>query len=235
MTRAIALLAALLSCLPAWSSNDHLDPNEQADRSVALEQARRYVFRQAFEEGTLFNTILSPALSLESVAGVAKHGTVTEAFVLIPSTDIRFSLRLQKYEAEKDASRRAMLISTPGLYEQVRATTPTNYREIKTTRIARPLTETRAQALSDIWREELAGTRPESDSNLTLDGYSMYFFMPSPSGEWLSGTLSSPGEGSRMEALGRLGWELRQYAEGKITEQELDQRIAAYQERYLKP
>lgn len=38
-----------------------------------------------------------------------------------------------------------------------------------------------------------------------------------------------------MEALGRLGWELRQYAEGKITEQELDQRIAAYQERYLKP
>jgi hypothetical protein len=218
-TRTI-LLVQFLSLVQAASAQEHLIP----DSSVLVEpdgyllKVSR-VFTQAFEDRVSLRAIVFPSFEKEYAVGIQEtRKGETEVFVLSPSSQISDTEILKEYEEGKVRSYvngKPVALQDDQNYQQLKKTTPDDYRKIKVTRRARPIPKDLADRVTALWHERLLEVRHPADLDLGTDGETYYLSAWVQGRGQLSGHIWSPDPDLRTGRLAAVVTSLSDYSKGK--------------------
>jgi hypothetical protein len=219
-----AIIALLIVFAQSASAQDHLIP----DRGffVRTDHYRlkvRDVLARAFEEDVTSKGIVLPSFEPEYAVGLRKTREGVEAFVLKASSsiwDVEFlkSIEEGRVSLMDENGKRIPpeRLEQNDYYQELKKSTLSDHRKIKTDRKARPIPASLAAKIHGIWNEMLlAVKRPPKTSGVDLDGVTYCFSAAVPGKGQLNGMVWSPSSDSKTGHLVALTEALAEYASGK--------------------
>jgi hypothetical protein len=233
MRTRLTCLALLVSMSNACLAQDHLEP----DASVFVNPDSyllkvRHVFDQAFDdEVTLRALVLHSRLIIggEFAIGIFVKDGKAEAFVLEPSSYIRASEKLDRCQKAIDTFKEDGEKVPPELLDEPKdlEKEAIDYRKIKATRQARPITPELAQQIKSLWDKMLLAVRHPERPILIEDGVTYYYSAWIKGWGEISGHHRSDGSGSgpKTRRLTQLALSIGKYARGKVDLDELKQQV----------
>jgi hypothetical protein len=223
-------LALIAICASSLRAQEHLIPHTDVFTDPDEYKLKmRHIFAQAFDRGVKLRVLVTPSFSKEYVAGLVEKDRTIEVFVLEPSSAIWDTELIRMYESgeigalAKDG--KALPLEKNSSYQELKKSTPADYRAIKAKRQARPVPPDVAGVLKEIWKEMLLNVRHPAEPEDGLDG-TTYDFSAWISGRGeLSGHTWSPEPESKTGRLTKLADTLSDYARGKADLDTLKERL----------
>lgn len=228
----LAAILSLAQAAPTWAQ-DHLLPDigvfgEPDEFLVNV----RLIFAQAFEEGVLLRAVVIPSFEKEYAVGMRETAKGCEVFLLTPSTQIWNTELIRDYERGKTLSvvnGKPLPLKDDKNYQRLKTNNPSDYRDIRVTRKARPVPKDLADNLRHLWNERLQEVEG-SDKLDGMDGETYYFSLSDIGRMPVSGHIWSPKPDSKAGRLVAVIPTLADFAIGKADAA----RLAAQVERATK-
>ncbi len=229
-----AVLIVLVGIAQSASAQDFLIPDEGFSiRPGPYRLKVREVLARAFEEGVTSRAIVLPSFEPEYAVGLRKTTEGVEAFVLKASSSIWDVEFLKSIEEG-----RAVLLDEEGnqvpperleqdeYYQELKKSTLSDHRKIKTDRRARPIPASLAAKIHAIWHGMLLAVRPPpKTSGVDLHGVTYCFSAMVPGRGPLNGRAWSPDPDSKTVRLIALTEALADYASGKADPKRLTDQV----------
>jgi hypothetical protein len=221
MRMCLSCLAVLISLSRSVLAQDHLIPDANvfvAQDSYLLKA--RHVFTQAFDEGVILRSLVLRSFEDEYVVGLQVKGDQIEAFVLEPSSRIWNTELVELYQngviIEFTHDGKEKPPEKSDLLRKLKETTPADYRSIKVTRHARPLSRELVEEIRTVWENMLLDVRHPKEPFEGKDGVTYHFSARLKGRGEMSGHVRSPRPESKTGHLRSLADALGDFARGKL-------------------
>jgi hypothetical protein len=229
-----AAFTILIAITQSASAQDRLIPDAgvpAAPRSYWLKV--RDVLAQAFEEGVTSRAVVLPSFRVEYAVGLRRTKVGVEAFVLRASSsiwDVEY-LKMLEQRPNLDEQGKPVPLEQDEEYQELKKKTPSDHRNIKTERHARPIPAALAARVESVWHTTLLSARSPTKMRDGCDGETYHFSALVPKRGHLSGHVWSPEPDSKTGRLVALTDALADYASGKVDMKRLSEEV----ERASKP
>ncbi len=223
----LALFVHLLA-VDAATASEHLIPSDSPVTRISAYHQKLYsTFKAGYGVDSTLQALVMPSLANEFVAGIRTSPSGYEAFLITTQHPVRmFEMAEQAQQGDPGAK---FYIFPDNM--------PKSYRENPVKIYRQTIAKNLAFRLCNIWAQELAKTSPteQDEHRLLLDPTTIIFSIKSADHSHISGKVTEPGEGSRLEALTNLAYSLKRYAVGELGGAELGRQTLNFEREYLKP
>lgn len=231
-----ACLIALIAIVPSAPAQDQLVPDRDVlSHPDPYRLKVRDVLAQAFEAGVTSRAIVLPAFRVEYAVGLRTTKQGVEVFVLRASSSIWDVEYLKMHEEGRliveDEEGNRVPLERDEEYQELKKSTPSDHRKIKTDRRARLFPANLAVKIDALWREMLLDVRHPTKPVDGYDGETYCFSALVPNRGPLSGHVWSPEPDSKTGRLVAVTEALAGYASGTADLNRLTEQV----ERAIKP
>ena len=210
-------------CFSIELEGGHLRPDAAYVTSQdAYEEKLRYVFKEAYEGGSILQVMVKPSFGTEYVIGVWRVEEVCEVFFLRASFKVSMLERYERVSASGGAERLGEIHIFP-------QDMPKSYRDISLEENTREIDCNDVARIVGVWREELLGVRHSVKESINLDGAAYTYSMFLAGRGVVSGSSVNPRHGSRMDSLAKLVNALMEYSLGRQNLEDVDRALLNYE------
>jgi hypothetical protein len=228
-------LAFVAVCDPVVRAQEHLIPAADVfENPDDYDLKVRHVFARVFDKGVTLRVLVTPSFVKEYAVGLFVTDEKVEVFVLDPSSQIWNTELIKMYEEGKlmayTRKGKKIPLEENEAYKRLKKSAPSDYRAIKTTRKARPISKELAEEIKSLWDEMLLKARHPSEPVLGMDGVTYDFSADIKGRGELSGHIWSPEPESKTGRFTKLAETMADYARGKADLRKLMERLKAARE-----